>query len=405
MNMPMEKNSSLEVPEWDKCIHCGYCLPACPTYEVTLQERLSPRGRIRLAKTFREGRIEFTKSLAESFDSCLGCRACEDACPVGVSYGTILEDIRFHQRNYVPQRLDPIIRMGLRLVIPNQLVLSAALRFGRMLAPVLPRNIRPFAQALPRPTKWIHSESKPAKAPRRPKAYVFVGCIQGVGFASTHSATYTLLETAGYDVSVVTGQTCCGALHRHWGDIEFANALARRNLRVFPDDGIIVVNSGGCGAALREIHTWFKNEKEEETARKFGLRIRDLSEALLSAPKPLEFKNNSQPVVVYQDSCHLRFVQGVFRQPRELIKQAGGQLVELEQPVSCCGSAGIYNFLHPEVSTAILLKKMDELRKSGVSTVITANPGCTMQLKAGIQMTGMNVKIVQLPEFLIQQLG
>jgi len=233
-----------------------------------------------------------------------------------------------------------------------------------------------------------------------PKAYLFRGCIQEVGFAETNEATRHLLEEAGYEVAEVPAWTCCGALHRHFGDVDFALRLARRNIEAFPEDGIIVSNAGGCGAALLEYREWFAEDPLEERARRFSSQVRDLSQALLQAPRRLTFRKRYGKIA-YQPSCHLRFVQGVEDEPLTLLRQVAEEVVDLGEGLSCCGSAGIYSLLQPEMSRKVLARKETEIPED-VERIVTANPGCAMQVRL---VYGGKVPVVQLPEYLLEWTG
>jgi glycolate oxidase iron-sulfur subunit len=389
----------------EACIHCGYCLPACPTYRVSDHEPFSPRGRIQLLLAADGGRLSFASVMTGSLDSCLGCRACEEACPVGVRYGAILDAARSLKVRR-PSAFERAVRFGLRLLIPNRPLLRLALRLAPWLRPILPEAARRNLAGLPKPAPKASPGSAGAPVapgPGAPKAYLFRGCIQEVAFGATNEATRALLERAGYEVREVPDWRCCGALHRHFGDAAFAGALARRNVAAFPGDGIVVSNAGGCGAALREYAEWLRGTELETAAQGFSLAVRDVSEALVGAPRPLVFAGDGRAVrVAYQPSCHLRFVQKVRQEPLDLLAQSGAEVVDLGTGLNCCGSAGIFSLLQPAMSARVLAVKEGELAAAAADVCVTTNPGCAIQMA---QAAGGRIPVRQLPEFLLERLG
>lgn len=388
----------------ERCIHCGYCLPACPTYRLTGLETQSPRGRIQLLLAAQEGELALASVAEETLDACLGCRACERACPVRVPYGLILEAAREALLTSSPPFWRRFIRWALRRLLPSRQILAILLVLGRSGAWLAPSRLRPFLKALPWPRQPRWSRGRPRAAPR-PVVYLFRGCVQDAGFATTHEATQALLEAAGYEVRIPPRQTCCGALHLHFGDRAFALRLAAQNIAAFPSDGILVSNAGGCGAALKEYGLWFAGEELEAAAHAFASRVRDVSEALLMAPRRLPMRPaDPRTVVAYQPSCHLRFVQRLESEPRTLLEATGARVVDLGQGYGCCGSAGIYNLLQPEQSVRLLAAKRAELAASGATIVVTANPGCALQMRAASQGLPKPLPVVQLPEYLLMHL-
>ena len=431
-----------------RCIHCGFCLPACPTYQVLGREKHSPRGRIQLVKAWAEGRVAADEGLSEALDLCLGCRACETACPVDVRYGVILEAARDelaqrrasqpanillklalrHVAAY-PRRLSLASRLAARLVhsaAGRQLERLAARRPGSWLAAALT-----FARALPshrgplaaRPSFPSASRPEPAAAPgttapgrNGPRAALFAGCAQAGLFPQVNAATASLLAAAGFQVEVPAGQVCCGALHRHQGDPEHARALLRRNLQALGLLGgepaeVIVFNAGGCLAWIKEAASLFPaGTPERAAARQLGVLAKDVAEILVErgwTPGDAVQGGERRPLrVVYQPSCHLTHVCGVTEAPLRLLRSLPGVTVALPSDGgSCCGSAGIYNALHPRVSAAVLERKMAAIAAIGdgpPDVIVTSNPGCHLQMLAGVRQAGLagQVDVMQLPEFI-----
>jgi glycolate oxidase iron-sulfur subunit len=398
------------------CVHCGLCLPTCPTYRETGRETSSPRGRIYLMRGVAEGRIPLSDFVAEEAYLCLGCRACETACPSGVRFGSMLEDTRAQVeaaglRHGMAKRIESF---ALRRLVPNRarlrrlfglLALAQRLGLDRLAAPLLPRRMRTLHAALPpvpsRRARRPLPETIPAEGTRRGRVALFVGCVMSELFAPVNAATARVLARNGFEVVVPPSQTCCGALHAHAGDSAFARDLARANLRAFPTDDpekeldAVVVNSAGCGAAMRDAGHWLPGEGEA-----FAGRVRDVSEWLdeagLRAPT-----GSFEARVCYDDPCHLVHGQKVSAAPRNLLSKVPGvTLVEHDDPGACCGAAGIYNLTHPEMSQAVLERKMVSLRAANPDFIATGNPGCLMQLRAGVAKAGLRARVVHPVEIL-----
>lgn len=467
--------------EATRCIQCGFCLPTCPTYRVFGEEKHSPRGRIQLVKLWAEGKTEPDASLQTALDLCLDCRACETACPIDVRYGTILSAARdelverktaapVHEEASVWERLqtwrpvgraaDAAFRWLMRRIVAVPARVRIASRMahfvlnsapGRWLQRVISRRhgswlaaSLTFARALPAPDKpsaWpvstpmaagvtsetdIGAVGHPNRdgAKRRPRAALFLGCAQEGLFPETNRATAALLQEAGFDVDVPAQQYCCGALHRHHGDQQFARELVLRNMRTFgafeeqaPYD-VVVMNAGGCMAWIKEAAQLFEPHTEEHTAAaKMAERTRDISEVLMSAgfldttssrDEAVEAAaEGSKPRVVYQPSCHLKHVCGVAADPLALLQRVCAGTVALPSDGgSCCGSAGIYNALQPQASSAILRRKMDAISDADPDVIVTSNPGCHLQMMAGVRERGWEhrVQVKQLADFLKEQI-
>jgi glycolate oxidase iron-sulfur subunit len=392
-------------------VHCGLCLESCPTYRETRRETSSPRGRIYLMRGVAEGRIGL-ESLAREASLCLGCRACETACPSGVRFGSLLELARAELdeaglRRTAAQRLE---RLALRGIVANRrrlrlavTLLAAVQRLGldRLAAPLLPRRLREARALLPpvpsRRERARIAELTPAVGTRRGRVGLLEGCVVPELFGAVNAATVRVLARNGFEVVAPRDQGCCGALQAHAGDESFARDLARRNARAFAAAGVdcVVTNSAGCGAALRDAGSWLPGEGEALAAR-----ARDVSQLLDEAglrPPP----GRIEARVCYDDPCHLVHGQGVREAPRRLLAAIDGlTLVPHDDPVACCGAAGTYNLTHPEMSRAVLSRKLDSLAAADPDLIATGNPGCLMQLRAGAAERGLRARVLHPVELL-----
>ncbi|MBX5465555.1 MAG: (Fe-S)-binding protein [Clostridia bacterium] len=405
------------------CIKCGFCLPACPTYALTQREAASPRGRLALVEAVREGRIEPDAWFAEQMYFCLGCRACESACPSGVRYGEVLEAARAELARL--PGIDPLGPVGRALLQavehPTLLRLIGRLgrwyqrdplarRLGEPLLRTLPGGLDRMAPMLPETVdaedEEVESRGTPAHAGAAagplPEVGWFPGCVSEALFEPVNRATVALLRAAGYPVRPLGGAPCCGALHAHAGDENEAARLARRNIAAWEAAGrpLVAENAGGCGAFLGEYGRLLAGDPEwAERAALFSRSVRDWSQLVALEPvEPPEAPEGAEPeagpageppAVTYQDSCHLRHGQHVFREPREILASLPGyRYVEMEGADRCCGSAGIYNFTHQEASMALLDGKMEAVGRSGAQVVAVANPGCYLQMRLGASRAG-----------------
>ena len=398
------------------CVHCGLCLPTCPTYRETGRESSSPRGRIYLMRAIAEGRMPLAEAAAEEMYLCLGCRACETACPSGVQYGALLElaraeieraDLRrglakrvesFVLRGVVPHArrlrlamdaLGVVQRLGL-----DRMVARLGQVFGRdRLADLVLRAPRVPARRERAPLCAF----TPAEGERRGRVAFFVGCVMPELFGAVNHATVRVLARNGFDVVVPEGQGCCGALHAHAGDLAFAHDLARRNLAAFRagEFDALVVNSAGCGAVLREIGHWLPGEGDA-----IGAKVRDVSEVLVEAG--IRAPAHGRPLrVCYDDPCHLVHGQRVADAPRRLLEAIPGtKLVSHDDPTSCCGAAGIYNLTHPAMSDAVLERKLRSLAAVDPDVIASGNPGCILQLRQGAARRGMRARVAHPIELL-----
>jgi len=394
------------------CVHCGLCLSACPTYVATGRETSSPRGRIYLMRGVAEGRVEAGSLLAEEASLCLGCRACETACPSGVRYGQMLESTR-EALSSQPGRKPIAVwfeQAVLRHLVAVPRRLRAAmtalfwvqrLRLDRLAARLAPAPLADAIDLAPRVPSRASREPvsviTPASGPVRGRVALFTGCIMSESFGDVHRATLRVLAKNGFEVVVPPEQGCCGALHAHSGDGAFARSLAEHNIAAFAaaDVDAIVVNSAGCGAAMREVEHWIG-----EQGREFAARVRDVCEWLDEVgvrPPPVPVRAR----VCYDDPCHLVHAQRVADAPRRLLAAIEGLvLVEHREAASCCGAAGTYNLTQPAMSRQVLDRKLDFLQEADPDWIATGNPGCMLQLASGARLRGSRAQVVHPIELL-----
>ena len=385
-----------------KCVHCGLCLNACPTFRVTGLETESPRGRIYLMTQWKRGQLEFSEQQARHLDLCLGCRTCEAVCPSGVPYGRIIERGRAELERVrarsaaLPKLKRDAARVVMRTLLPNPGRLRAAGAAARLAQRTRLTSVMPMGDQLPRMrgASWRPPRSgvAPAIGERRFRVAFLVGCVMPVLYARSMDASVRLLQLTGCEVWFAPEQTCCGALAAHNGDLAEARRVRDRNARAFGMEGFdaLVTNSAGCGSHLKDFY------------ENLGPRVRDLSEFLgeVGLPEP---HHEVRLRVTYQDACHLAHAQRITQQPRALIRALPGvEFVEMSHPDICCGSAGIYNALEPEMSRRILDEKLDDLLDTGAGLVVTGNPGCQMQLEAGLRRRGRAIPVEHLAELLVR---
>jgi glycolate oxidase iron-sulfur subunit len=420
----------LPYDETIQCVQCGYCLPACPTYMTMGKETHSPRGRINLVKMAAEGRITIA-DMQESIDLCLGCRACETACPSGVEYGQILEGARhvLHEQKAQSAPVKWTQDVFFKKMMPNSTRLKQVanvlwlyqstglqkvVRKGK-LSRILPKSLSAFEEVLPNLTSPKARRQRPnvfkpgEGIQTKWKVAFFTGCIMDAMFERINRLSMELLALAGCEVYVIKEQTCCGALHAHTGRMEESRSLAKQNIEAFEalDVDFIVNNAGGCGAALVEYgHLLAGDPVWEERAAAFARKNRDISQILSQCSLP--YKNRIEAIVTYQRSCHMTNVQKVVNEPLALIKSMPGVTYkEMGNPHMCCGSAGIYNMVNYEESMEILDVKMIDAKATQATIIVTTNPGCLLQMQVGIQREGLSdtVRTVHLVELLAELMG
>ncbi len=401
------------------CIHCGICLESCPTYLLTRLETESPRGRIHLMENLAAGRIEATDTLRLHLDRCLACRACEAVCPSGVGYGALIENARaaLEERHAVPRPwpASALRRLALGLLAdPARLegiagLLSLYERTGLRrlvrasgLRERLPRGLRRLEGLYPPLTRPRY---EPQAAPAAPLARValLLGCVMRVAYGDVHTATARVLTRLGVEVVDVPSQVCCGALHAHAGARKAAVRLAKKNIAAFEAARLdaIVVDAAGCGAHLKGYDHLLADDPEwRERAAAFVRRVRDVTEylATLGDGAPL---GRLALRVTYQAPCHLAHAQRINEQPRALLRRVEGlELIEMAEADVCCGSAGSYNIQQPELADALLARKLDAIEATGADAVVSANPGCMLQVTSGLAERGRPTAVLHVVEVL-----
>lgn len=405
----------LDYDQLTNCMRCGFCLPACPTFRETGMEPASPRGRIAMMKAAVDGLMVPDKQFEDQMNLCLGCRACEPACPADVKYGQLIEQtkeaLEEHAAHSLPIRA--IRKTVFKTLFPKRRSLkllggslslyqkSGVQKVARSLGvmKLFPKHLSEMEAILPPASSKGVVERLgtfyPAKGEAIAKVAMFRGCIMDVMFADTNVNTVELLSAAGFDVYIPESQVCCGALHAHSGEMNGAKELAAANIDVFKqlDIDYIVSNAGGCGALLVEYdHLMKDDDKYRESAKWFASRVIDVSSLIVEKGRiPIFAERESSPEarkvkVTYQDSCHLRNVMKGSGAPRALMKQvANAEYVEMAEADRCCGSAGIYNVVQPEMAGSILEHKMEHANMTQASFMLTSNPGCLLQMKLGIE--------------------
>lgn len=414
----------LDPPQMDKmldCVHCGFCLPTCPTYLTLGNEMDSPRGRLYLMRVAAEGRIGISDTFVKHMSRCLVCRACETACPSGVQFGNLMEAARGQMarkysyspaerllRKFIlevftdPQKLRLALtplrayqKLGVQRLLRGTGVLKALGRWGAMegLMPALPAT--GLNDELP--------EVTPPAGPRRGRAALLLGCAQRAFFPHVNSATARVLAANGYEVVTPKAQGCCGSLLVHEGEREQGKVLARQTIDTFEATGadVVVVNAAGCGSVMKEYaELLHEDARYAARAEAFGKKVRDVSQVL--AQGGLAGRLHPVPLrATYHDSCHLAHGQRVRAEPRALLRAVPDlQFVELRESDFCCGSAGVYNLLHPDLAGEFLSRKLERILETGAQLVVNGNPGCTLQLAMGIRQRGLPLRAVHTVEVL-----
>ncbi|MCL8208237.1 MAG: (Fe-S)-binding protein [Actinomycetia bacterium] len=388
--------------ELSHCNKCGFCLPACPTYLATGDEYLSPRGRLSLAEAAVAGEMPVGEELARTFALCLGCRACESACPSGVRYGRVYEAVRATLFETTRRYTAPPAARALLALVRRRGRFARAVAAGRRLGWLLPPAARAVLGAAP-------PDPGPPTAPAgtgEPAQY-FLGCVGEVVTGSANRAAVALLARAGYGVGVPDGQGCCGALHAHAGDLEAARDLARANVAAFEGtSGPVVNHAGGCGAFLKEYgHLLADDPAWRERAAAFAGRVRDLAEALAGAPRPLRWRGRGDRVAL-QNSCHLVHVQRIGELPGRLLAEVPeDRLVPWEGGDRCCGSAGLYSLLEPEMAARVAARSLEGLYRAKPTVLVVNNPGCALQWRKTLKQAGWDLPVRSLSEHLLARLA
>jgi len=387
------------------CIHCGLCLSSCPTYLETGNENDSPRGRIYLMRAMQDGRLPVGDTAVRHIDLCLGCRACEAVCPSGVQYGELLESTREHvETHYQRSPFQKFLRrIAIEKVFPFPERMELALRpTGTMkkLARFMPKFAREALSLIPEnvSSRPVPSFS-PATRTKRGAVGLVRGCVMSVMFGETNAATVALLNRAGYDVVTPDTQVCCGALYAHGGNLKRARECARANVRAFEGVNAIVINAAGCGSTLKE----YGHLLGDAGGKAFGAKVKDITEIL--SPGDFASARPEHRKVTYHDACHLAHAQRITRQPRDLVRAvAGKNFIELPESDVCCGSAGSYNLTEPEMAERLQRRKTEHLLKTGADLVVTTNPGCMLQIQAGLKKAGRNIQVMHLADYLYEKI-
>lgn len=420
-SLPGKAEDRADYRDYARCVHCGLCLNQCPTYRLWGREADSPRGRIRQMFLVSEEKMPMSAAYVTHIDRCLDCRACETACPSGVEYGKLVElargrieldyrrrplprfvrDLFYRRLLPYPERMGRLARLagiyqrwGIESIVTGTglLKLAGFEARGRLMPPI--------------DRKFFSTESTrvhEARGVRRARIAFFAGCIARMTFSALNEATLRVLQANGCEVVIPSGQWCCGALAVHAGFREVARDLARGNLAAFEgrDFDVVVTNAAGCGSTLKEYGQLFGPEdKDHERAEAFGKRVRDVNEFLdeLGLVSPLKREDRR---VTYQDSCHLLHGQKVREAPRRLLAAVPGlELIEMRFADQCCGSAGVYNITETETAMELLRQKMHHARETGATTIVTANPGCILQLRAGVKLASTSQEVVHVMEVL-----
>ena len=398
-----------------KCVHCGFCLQACPTYVETGLETESPRGRIALMKAVNEERIEITPTVFRHWDLCIQCRACEVACPSGVPYGRLIEATKAEVERYRRPRLLPRLAAAvlLKRVLPSQRSLTALIaglrlyqrsglrrlvRWSRILRLISARlvSLEASAPEVPRSRFKAAGQVVSAAGERRARVSLLSGCVMPLIHGPEMHAVTRVLARNGCEVVVPKAQVCCGAINSHSGDLDTARELARRNVEVFLEAGVdaVVVASAGCGIRMKEYGELLEGDPEyAEKAERLSTQVKDIHEFLVGLPfvppaGRLDYR------VTLQDSCHLAHAQRITEAPRALLHSIPGvEVVEMANSSRCCGAGGTYTITQRDFSLRLLDNKMNAVEDTGADVLATANPGCHMQLRQGIQRAGLSMEV------------
>ncbi|MDR3678222.1 MAG: (Fe-S)-binding protein [Acidobacteriota bacterium] len=416
-----------EAPRWvdySRCVHCGLCLNACPTYRELGLEADSPRGRIYQMIQVEKGRLEIGKSFVHHIELCLDCRSCETACPSGVEYGKLVEVARGQiEQHYHRAPLTTLARklfyyevlpypgrlqlLGKLLRLYQRSGLEKLVLASRMLK-LFPGRLEQVAQLAPRMEEPFFYDrlgtTVPAEGKQRYRVALLAGCIANLCFARLNDATIRVVAKNGCEVVIPKDQGCCGALHVHAGMRSIARNMAKRNITAFLAGGYdaIISNAAGCGSVLKEYPLLFEEEDKEfyEPAKQFVAKLRDVTEFLAGIDLNKEL-GIMKMRATYQDPCHLGHAQRIRSAPRKLLAAIPGlELIELKEAEICCGSAGVYNVIHNEMSDRLLENKMRRISETRAELVLTANPGCMLQLRAGVKREGKQRRVLHVIELL-----
>ena len=419
MSLATSHLKGLDYSVLQQCMHCGLCLPTCPTYDATKIERHSPRGRISLLRAIADGRLEATTTFADEMYFCLGCLACMSACPAGVNYAELFEHARAEaeasgvlnsaKRNVIRafairwlfMDLSHLRFVGRILRIYQQLGLQALVR-GSGVLKLFPKRLQELEgitpDIQPKFSAQLIAPVTPAVGQKKYRVAMLVGCAQDLIFSDINRDTVEVLARNGCEVFTPAKQLCCGSLHAHNGEWEMAQQLARKQLEQFPPDQFdaIITNAGGCGSHLKHYRKLLANDPAyRDRATLWDKKVKDIHEWLVEIGIQAPAHQGPPQEVTYHESCHLAHGQKITAQPRQLLNLIPNlKLVELPESLWCCGSAGIYNIVQPEMAGQLLDRKLKHIRSTGVSIVANGNPGCLLQLINGAKQQGLKVRVV-----------
>jgi glycolate oxidase iron-sulfur subunit len=409
-------------PFYEDCVHCGFCLPACPTWASWAEEMDSPRGRIDLIRGLAEGRLEWTDQVVKHFDRCLGCLACVPACPSGVRYDILIEQTRAEREKRRPRRgADGLYREMLFALLPYPSRLRVLARLGALyetsgvrglvrrsgLLKLLPRRLRELESLMPDARAAASGDRLPARVeargPKRARVALLAGCVQRVFFPGVNAATLRVLSSEGCEVVIPEDQGCCGALSIHAGREAESLDMARRLIVAFEQRSFdaILVNAAGCGSHLKDYERLFAGDPGwARRAAEFRARVRDVTEFLAELP-PVAPRHPIRARAAYHDACHLAHAQGIREQPRRLLRGIPElTLVEIADGDQCCGSAGIYNLTEPASAETIGERKVESVLAAKADLLVSANPGCTLQIERSLRRRGVAMRSVHPIELL-----
>jgi glycolate oxidase iron-sulfur subunit len=412
----------------DTCVHCGFCLSTCPSYRVTGKEMDSPRGRIYLMDAINEGQIALNDATVEHFDSCLGCLACVTTCPSGVQYDKLISATRHQvERNYSRNWLDTLFRKLIFSLFPypnllriflvplwiyQKLGFSKLVRATGLLKKISPR-LAAMEAILPEivsnqifpPTSGNFPTIIPAQGEKRYRVGVILGCVQRLFFSPINEATVRVLTANGCEVVIPKSQGCCAALPEHQGQTQQAQSLAKQMIDSFANTNVdfVIINAAGCGHTLKEYGHILEDTEYREKAQEFAAKVKDVQEFLANVGLTAKLSPLAEKTLtlVYQDACHLLHGQKISVQPRHLLQQIPG--VRLKEPIDaalCCGSAGVYNMLQPEIAEELGQQKVQNLLNTGADLIASANPGCTLQISKHLKSQGRKIPVIHPMELL-----
>jgi glycolate oxidase iron-sulfur subunit len=406
---------------YNTCIRCGLCLSSCPTYLETMTETSGPRGRISLIKAVAEGDLDLlSPGFVAQMSECLDCRACEDVCPSGVRYGELVENARAQIRRASAPADSPMTRIARRLLLRTLFAKPALMRAAAIALRIAQQTqllalggalgLRRLTRlAPPIPATFFSADGRREEASdAQGTAFLHAGCIMPLLFPAVEEATIRMLLLARLSVTVPRSQGCCGAIAVHAGEVEFARELAKRNIAAFEESraDVYVVNAAGCGSILKEYGHLFADDAQwGARAHAFSSRVRDVTEVLDAVDLPAA-THRVDAVATYQEPCHLLHAQRVSGAPRRLLAKIPAlRLVEMDESGVCCGSAGIYNLTEPEMAARLQRRKVAAIAATGATLVVTANPGCAIQVESGLREVGYTAEVRHVVEVLDRAYG